>query len=347
MATIRDIAGRLGLTASTVSHALNERPGKVGAETRRRIFEVAAELGYAPNPAARALVAPGRTGNVGLVSRRYNNALYAAVLEAVAVAVDARGGNLVTCVTDRTGEHHGQERLLHAGSIDGLLAVPGALPGLDAPESPWMRKPIVFLLAAPDDARAAGVGFDEAGGVRSVVAHLRERGHRRMLFLQGLGVDGGVSSIGRARLALLRDEWARSGGETVLDSAGTATAAGGRAAMLAALDRGDAFTATVAYNDQMAVGALRALADRGLSCPGDVALVGWNDLDDVAAHVTPAALTSVRLSPAALAAAALDLLYRQIDAPPAERRSLVPASTHVSVPVELTVRDSTEGNAAR
>jgi DNA-binding LacI/PurR family transcriptional regulator len=340
MSSIKEIAETLNLTPSTVSHALNRRPGKVSEATRRRVFEVARALNYAPNPAARALAA-GRTGNIGFVSRHYNNALYIAVFQEIAIAVDERGGNLVTCVTGRETEHHGQDHLLHARIVDGILAVPGALPGLDAPDSPWMRGPVVFLLSGWEESRAPSVRFDDADGAAQVARHLWALGHRRLLFVQGLGVDGGVSGIGRERLGFLRDAWRNRGRAPEADIAersGYANADGGRAALESALDTRLPFTAVIAYNDQMAVGATAALRARGVRVPEDVSVVGWNDLDDTLSHLSPS-LTSVRTGPAALARAAVDLLYRRINRSGGDPDA--PGIVRVRVPVQLIQRDST------
>jgi LacI family transcriptional regulator len=138
--SIEEIANRLNLDKSTVSRALNGKPGRMSEATRRRVLDEAAKIGYVPNPMARAL-ARGRTGSVGFVCRQFTDDLYAAVLQAVAVAVDDAGENLVTCITGRDPREEGQASLLHTGRVDGILAIPHALPGLEATDSPWRRAP--------------------------------------------------------------------------------------------------------------------------------------------------------------------------------------------------------------
>lgn len=340
MSSIKAIAQQLSLTPSTVSHALNRRPGKVSEATRQRVFEVARELNYVPNPAARALAA-GQTGNIGFVSRRFNNGLYSALLQEIAITVDERGGNLVTCITGRESEHHGQHHLLHVGAVDGILAVPGALPGLDAPDSPWMRKPVVFVLSGWDEARAPSVRFDDADGAAQVARHLWERGHRQLLWMQGRGVGGELSGMGTERFGFLRAAWRNLGGDPdadIRDCAGYANADGGHVALKSALDANVPFTAVIAYNDQMAIGAHAASHARGKDVPQDVSLVGWNDLEDTQAHLVPA-LTSVHTSPAALARAAVDLLYQHIH--PRDGDAGPTPLARIRVPVQLMVRDST------
>ena len=276
VATLSQIASQLNLNKSTVSRALNGRTGSMSAETRAQILQVARDLGYVPNPAARALNAArplnaARTGSIGLVSRRFNNALYTALLQELAIAVDARGGNLVSCVTGRTDAHHGQEHLLHAGTVDGILAIPYALPGLDRPDSPWMRRPIVFLLPEWDEDKAPSVRFDDEDGARQVARYLWELRHRRLLLLQGVGPapQSHPSHIGAERYGFLRTAWALLGGDVnrITEYCGEATAEGGYAAMRSALAARDNATAIVAYNDQMALGAQRALGEQGMRVP--------------------------------------------------------------------------------
>ncbi len=344
VATLAQIASQLNLNKSTVSRALNNRAGSMSAATRQEILRVARDLGYVPNPAARALNAARplnavRSGNIGLVSRQFNNALYTALLLELAIAVDARGGTLLACVTGRTEEHHGQEHLLHAGAVDGLLAIPYALPGLADPASPWMRRPIVFLLPEWDEAKAPSVRFHDEDGAAQVARHLWERGHRCLLLLQGTGPQNHPSHIGAERYGFLRAAWALLGGDPARDiteHAGQATAEGGFAAMREALASGTSATAIVAYNDQMALGALRAACERGLRVPGDLSLIGWNDLDEMGQFLTPA-LTTVRTDPRAFAEAAVALLHRQIVAPLSDT---VPFS-QVRVPVQLILRETT------
>lgn len=346
MATLAQIASQLNLNKSTVSRALNNRPSSIPEETRREILRVARDLGYAPNPAARALNAArplnaARTGSIGLVSRRFNNALYTALLQELAIAADARGGNLVSCVTGRTEAHHGQEHLLHTGMVDGILAIPYALPGLDEPNSPWMRRPIVFLLSVWNESKAPSVRFDDENGAAQVARHLWDLGHRRVLLLQGCGPQNHISHIGAERHAFLRAAWSALGGDAERDFteyAGQATAEGGCAAMREALAARDTATAIVAYNDQMALGAQRTLWEHGLRVPRDLSLVGWNDLDELGQFLTPA-LTTVRTDPRAFAEAAVDLLHRQINSPPPSDSLLVPPC--IRIPVQLVSRETT------
>lgn len=343
MSTITELARQLNLTKSTVSHALNGRPGKMSGETRERILRTARELGYAPNPAARALTA-SRTGNIGLISRRFNNALYTELLLELAIAVDERGGNLVTCITGRDSEHHGQDHLLHAGAVDGIFAFPYALKGLGEPGSPWMRSPIVFLLSTWEEDRAPSVRFDDASGAAQVATYLWGLGHRRVCYVQGQGPKGEDSSLGRERYRFMRQTWAELGGDPEADFtliAAQATTEGGRSIASTALEGGLSATAVVTYNDQMAVGFRSVLHDRGVRTPEDVSLIGWNDVDEICGYLTPP-LTSVRTCSRMFALAAAELLFERIE----RRQAKLPPQSigdadRVRVPVELIVRGTT------
>lgn len=341
--TVSEIAARLKVDKSTVSRALNERPGRMSSETRQRIVDAAREMGYVPNPAARA-INNLRSGNIGVVTRQFNNALYTALLLEIATAVDERGGNLVTCITGRTTELHGQNHLLHSGMVDGIVTFPHTRSSLENPDSPWMKRPIVFLLPDAQEAYASTARFDDAGGVALTLSHLFETGHRRPFYLQGLGPLNEPSYIGGHRLALMTRDWraltARPDAEIGVEE-GQATVEGGYRAMDAAIRSGrimgGACDAVICYNDQMAIGALSALHAHGISVPRDISIIGWNDLDESLARTIPP-LTTIHASARELSRAALDILYRQIEAR-AEGRT--PDREHACVPVRLTVREST------
>ncbi|MBC8102630.1 MAG: LacI family DNA-binding transcriptional regulator [Cytophagales bacterium] len=344
MAGIKEIAAQLNISSTAVSYALNGRSGKVSEATRVRVLALARDLGYVPNPSARALIAR-RTGNIGLVSRQFNNALYTALLLELAVAVDERGGNLVTCVTGRVAsEHQGQRHLLHTGSVDGVLAIPYALPGLETVDSPWMQGPMVLLLPDRDLPGVPSVTFDDADGIAQAAAHLWTLGHRTILFVQGLGPKNEDSPLGLRRLTALRAAWQSLGGNgeyDILVARGQATTGGGYDALRQVLGSPGVlppFTGVIAYNDQIAQGAVSALSEHGLRVPQDVSLIGWNDLDDRGRFDLPAR-TAVRVPIHQLARTALDLLHLQIEGlHPVEYRL---AQQSVRLPVELIVRAST------
>lgn len=341
---IEEIANRLNLDKSTVSRALNGKPGRMSEATRRRILDEAARLGYVPNPLARAL-SHGQTGSIGFVSRPFSDDLYTAVFQAVAIAVDEAETHLVTCITGRDTSRHGQTALLHPGRVDGLLAIPDTLPGLDSKDSPWRSVPLVLLLPSRPLPDVPSVSFDDADGIFKVAEHLWQLGHRWILYLQGIGEGGRPLDSGRRRFAGLRAAWRGFGADPdqyIAEVPGPTVSAGGFHAVQEAHRRGTPFTAVVAYNDQMAHGATAALYGAGLLIPEEVSVVGWNDLDDENDFTYPP-LTSVRVSPRDLATNALTVLNQQIapvttEAPTKQKR---PAAEQIALPVQLVIRSST------
>lgn len=350
MPSLKDIAVQLNLTPASVSFALNGRTDKVSEATRQRVLQAARDLNYVPNPAARALIS-GRTGNIGFVSHHYDNPLFIQLLHEVAVAVDARGDNLLTCVTGRDSRQHGQDQLLHSQVVDGLFAVRHSLPGMNSMDSPWRRLPLVVLFADWGWEESASVRFDDADGAAQVARHLWESGHRAISFVHGRTPVGNVYSFSQDRLRFFQDAWRDGGGQPENDievCVSPATAEGGFDAVEALLaGRARSNTAIVVSNDSVAVGAIAALRARGLRVPDDVSLVGWNDLGDMPGYLDPP-LTSVRVSLPALARTAVDTLYQRIGSrvgPSVRKPESVPPSTRtgmqVLVPVELIVRAST------
>lgn len=321
--TVGDVARAAGVSRQTVSNVLNA-PQRVRPETRSRVEEVIAALGYQPNRAARAL----RFAASRLIGYRYEPvheeslaSIHDRFLHALAEAGrEADHHLLLFTADDAEDEVAACTRLFQTGGVDGFVLYgidrgdprPSALLRLGAPFAAFGRTDY--------DADHPWVDVDGAAGTATAVDHLVARGHRRIGFLgwpEGSAVGDRRAEGWRSTLdkhGLLADSHA-------LDVRGDESVAGGAALAAYLFDRPAPPTAVVAASDTLAVGALQAARQRGLVPGRDVALVGFDD--------TPAArvlgLSSVRQPIEAVGRAVIRaLLARLPGGPPAGQADTEP-----------------------
>ena len=304
---LQDVAARAGVSIKTVSNVVRDRP-QVHVDTRARVREAIAELGYRPHAIGRQLRS-GRTGQLALALPEIDIPYYAELARHVVDAAAERGYTVI--IEQTNGLLRAERELLDAresGLVDGLLLDPVAL---DAEELAARRldSPMVLLGEGPAPASVDHVGIDDRAAGREATEHLLAGGRRRIGFL-------GHQPQARADTARLR----AAGWADALRSAGLPAGpelevsafslADGASAVRRALADGIAFDALLCPSDLLAVGALHALAEAGVDVPGQVAVVGFDDIA-VAAFTTPA-LTSVRLDRRLIATTALDLLLERV-----------------------------------
>jgi DNA-binding LacI/PurR family transcriptional regulator len=289
--TILDVAARAGVHAGTVSRALT-RPEKVAPATRERVQAAVEELGFVPNRAARGLIT-GRTGNVAVIVPDITNPYFAALVRSIEHA--ARESSLQVLLVD-TGERREEEvraaRSL-AQEVDGFIVLsPRRLHrDLDALGSTGA----VFVNRRVAD--RAAVLLRAAAATDEALRHLASLGHKRLAYLAG---PKGSWAAQERRAAVRRTSSAAGMAVTEIDVDEPTFEAAADAA--ARIPRTRA-TAVVAFNDQMALGALAALSRSGVAVPGDVSVVGC---DDVPMAAPP--LTTIRMPTEEAGAAAVSLL---------------------------------------
>ena len=316
---LQDVAARAGVSIKTVSNVVRDRP-QVHVETRARVREAIAELGYRPHAIGRQLRS-GRTGQLGLALPEVDIPYYAELARHVVEAAGERGYTVL--IEQTNGTLRAERQLLDAresGLVDGLLLDPVAL---DAEELAARRldSPMVLLGEGPAPKSVDHVGIDDRAAAREATEHLLGGGRRRIAFL-------GHQPQARADTARLRQAgWAealhRAGlpapAELVLE-VGEFSFADGARAVERALAAGVGFDGLLCPSDLLAVGALHALAAAGVDVPRQTAVVGFDDIA-LAAFTTPA-LTSVRLDRRAIATTALDLLLERVEGATGPGRSI-------------------------
>ena len=321
MTTISDVAGEAGVSRSTVSRVFLH-PHLVAPEARRRVLEAAEVLGYEPNPVARSLRS-GTTGNLGLVVPDIANPFFPPLIKAV--QRQARRHQMALFVAD-SDEHVDDELgLVRAMSkqVDGLVLASPRLAEED------LRDLLAGTPTVVINRRLEGVPAvvtNPRQGVDQAVEHLAALGHREVVYLAG---PQHAYSNEQRQQALRTACVAFGVGLCELGPFEPHFESGVRAADLVLAQRA---SAVVAYNDQIALGLLAQLTERGTQVGHDVSVVG---IDDTwLARMASPALTSVRVPADAAGAAAVRLMVGVLSGRPM-------ATTVVELPTELIVRAST------
>lgn len=300
--TILDVAAAAGVSKSTVSRILDERLPRSDSETAKRVRKIAEDLGYVRDVSAASL-RRGNTMTVGVIVPRLTDTVMAMLYEALAKACSRTGRFAIVATTDDKpkADRLAAESLLKRG-VDGLI-LSTARDDDDFPDLLAARGVPTVLALRTDGHSLSSIGDDRLGGYLAT-RHLIDLGHRR------IGVIAGPSyaSSARTRVEGYRRALAEAGLETdpslvVPSSFGIDS---GAEAAETIMRMPHPPTAIFAVNDNTAIGALSGLMRMGLSVPGDVSLVGYNDIPIVSHLSTP--LTTLRVAFEQIAANALDLL---------------------------------------
>jgi DNA-binding LacI/PurR family transcriptional regulator len=323
--TLEMVAARAGVSRSTVSRVVNGSTS-VTADVMSAVQAAIEELNYVPNRAARSL-ASRRTQVIALVipestAMVFGDPFFASIVQGVAMylANTEYTLNMMIAVESRPDK---TRRYLMGGNVDGALIV--SHHSGDHSYSHLERTLPVVYAGRPLQADGHGgsyfVGVDDIAGERGAIDHLIERGRK------AIGVIAGPQDMppGLDRLEGWRQAVRRYGMEnTDLVEYGDFTPESGAEAMRRLLARGVPIDAIVAANDQMAVGAYTAIRERGLTVPGDIAVVGFDD-NYFGLTATPP-LTTVHQPSVELGATMAEVLVKLIQHEPVEQVTILPTS---------------------
>ncbi|MEV6495822.1 LacI family DNA-binding transcriptional regulator, partial [Actinoplanes sp. NPDC051633] len=308
---LADIAEHVGVSQATVSRVLNDKPG-ISQATRDAVLTALDVLGYErPNK-----LRGERARLVGIVLPEMSNPVFPALAEAMAGALAKRGFSTVLCTRTVDGVSEAEYvRILLEQQVSGVLFGGGLYQEADADHAHYaaLRErslPTVLVNAAVDGLGFPQVCTDDGHGVEMAYQHLAALGHDRVALLLGpsdhvpsarklsafLGCAGGPPQIGPPQI-------------------GRAPFAMAEAQVMAGRLLGEGATALICASDVTAIGAIRAAHRMGLSVPGDVSIVGYDDSPVMACTDPP--LTTVRQPVDAMGQAAVSLLLQQIDGRPA------------------------------
>ena len=329
-ATIRDIATAAGVSIATVSRVLNDRPD-VAPDTRDAVLRVVRDLGFTTNRSARGL-SGGRTGLVGITLPIVHAAYFAFILSGASEALYEQDMRAVLCPTQHQHEREVTllDRLMH-GTTDGALLL---LPSESNEELKARQgRGYPFVVVDPRsklDEGIPAVSAAHASGATAATEHLLGLGHRRIAAITGpRGWAATEERLNGYHAALVA---AGITPDHALVRESNFEIDGGHEAARGLLELPDRPTAVFAFNDNVAVGTLRAAADRGLRVPDELSVVGFDDAEQ-AAIVTPA-LTTVRQPLAEMGRMSVSLLSRLLEGQRLE-------ALHVELATKLVVREST------
>jgi LacI family transcriptional regulator len=306
--TLAEVARAAGVHPSTASRALNAHTrGKVSAATAGQVMAAAQRLGYQPNSLARAL-RMSRTFSVGMLVPDITNPLFPPIVRGIEDRLRLNGFTLVLANTDNDDD---KERTLFdamvARRVDGLILATARREYPLLTEVGASRVPCVLVNRTTDDTAVPAVLGDDHAGIGQAVRHLVELGHRRIAHVGGTQtVSTGVVRH-NSFLSWMRHHGLEPDPELVVIAEWFQEERGAEA-FRELFARGADFTAVVCGNDLIALGGYDVLRERGLSCPDDVSIVGYNDtpFND---NFSPA-LTSVRIPQYHIGYRVADLLLK-------------------------------------
>jgi DNA-binding LacI/PurR family transcriptional regulator len=334
---LRDVAERAGVSVGSASQAFG-RPELVSADVRERVLAAAAELGYAgPDPAARRLRL-GRAGALGLIFQerlRYQLTDPAALAFMAGFAQAMEGSELGLLLIPDSRDREAAATVVRGSAVDGFVIYAAAANDPRVAAALGRHVPVVTV-EQPRDAPTPFIGIDDRAAARVAAEHLRELGHERvgvLSFLTTIGRDSTLElALSGDRLAGyedgLGDWWNPDAVRTVRRNAVDHA----RRAARELLAADPTPTAILAMSDVLAVGALEAAAEAGLTVPGELSVVGFDD--SPIARVTSPPLTTVRQPHEEKGRLAAQWLIEDIERGESEPRRTI-------LPTELVVREST------
>lgn len=306
--SLKDVAERAGVSRSAVSRTFTEG-ASVSAKMRRKVEKAAKELGYHPNALASSLTT-GRTKLIGLVSNNFHNPFFLEVFDLFTRGLQDRGLRplLVNLTTETDPESWVQ--MLRQYSVDGVIVASSTLPPGFTRAFRDAGIPAVHSFGRYTSApRVHIVGIDNVNCGRIAARTLYARGYRKLAFLGG--PEQATST--QDRLAGFCDELKKHPDATVTHSFAKAyTYQAGRQEMLRLLE-GDRAEAYFGGDDVLSMGALSAISDAGLSVPGDIGIIGLNDME--MAGWESFNLTTIRQPVPEIIESSIELVVAMIDEP--------------------------------
>ncbi len=325
MATIRDVARVSNLSVASVSRALNGHVN-VHPDTRARVVAAATKLGYVPNAAARSL-STARSNAIGVVLPDLHGEFFSEIMRGMDRAASLHGYQLLL-----SNMHADNEMAAHAiramrGRVDGLVVMAPQLAAADLAGTLPVGLPAV-LVNTPDGNNCHNLRIDNARGAALAVTHLLNVGCRDIIHISGASdnIDGRERRIGfcdamarhapQLSVRVMEGDFQDSAGEQIVQQL---------------LSEHVAFDAIFAANDMMALGAMRALREAGISVPEKVAIVGFDDIP-LARYLS---LTTLRVDMVGVGARVIERILEEIagNAPPPFMEAIVP---------ELVMRTSSQ-----
>ena len=330
--TLRDVARLAGVHPATASRALNPQTRPlVNADTARKVLRAAESIGYQPNPIARSLKT-ARTSTVGLVIPDLTNPLFPPIVRGIEDVLTPAGFSPWIVNTDNDpAREETQIESLCSRQVEGLIIATARREHPLLVRLHQMGVRMVLVNRRVDGLELPSVTADDDAGIETAVRHLAGLGHTRIAHLAGpQQTSTGVTRAGAFRHAV-RD-LGLSDDPALMVECGYWSEAEGAQGLRRLLDAATACTAIVAGNDLIALGCYDVFAERGMTCPDDMSVVGFNGMPFLDKMNPP--LTTVSIPHYEIGGEAARLLLDTIEEPERHPRSVLLAPS-------LVVRAST------
>src|ERR687893_1274766 len=330
--TLRDVARVAGVHPATVSRALNEETrALVNQDTARRVLKAAEELGYQPNPIARGLKT-NRSYTIGVLIPDLTNPLFPPILRGIEDGLQKAGYTPLVANTDNDPERELLDsQAMRARQVDGIIAATARRDHRlhDALLEAGIE--LVLVNRRQAELPVSSATADDRMGMRLAVEHLLSLGHTRIAHVAGpldysTGLDRHESFLATMRAAGLDPEPA-----LVLVAEAFTESEGARLCGQLMAD-GRRFTAVAAANDLLALGCYDVFAERGVRCPEEISVIGFNDMPFAARFQPP--LTTIHIPHYEIGAAAAELMLERL-------QDGDTAAREVRLEPSLVVREST------
>jgi len=320
MVTIKDVAQRANVSISTVSRVLNNSNHPVNPETKQRILEAIEELGFYPNAMARSLHYQ-TTKTIGIVLQNIANPYYPGVIRGIEDKAHELGYTVILGNVDRSPERTQKYlRVLREKRVDGVIFAGGGIVEEAEQGNFFEQNTMKTVVIGRHRSDLPSVQVDNVGAAREVTDHLVKLGRRHVVTITGpatsttaqdrlLGYRQGLAMNG----IVPRDEWVLTG-DFEFES--------GYRAMATFLERGIDVDALFAQNDSMAIGAIKAIHERGLRVPEDIAVIGFDNIP-LTEYITPQ-LTTVDIPRYQLGSSAMEVLSKLLAGEQVEQVTTLP-----------------------
>jgi DNA-binding LacI/PurR family transcriptional regulator len=295
--SIKDIARKADVSHSTVSRALSDSP-LVSAQTKSRIQRLAREMGYSPDAQARSLVM-GRTRTIGVVVTTIADPFIAEVVQWIEDTALDHGYSVILASSSAESEREiAAVEMLRSKRVDGVIVTSSRVGALYQEHLDRLGVPVVLLNSHGEQAGpytfSFSISVDNCHGAHLATEHLIQLGHRRIAYITGsANHSDDLERLAGYRQALEKVSVPYDPGLVVQ---GTGRAGGGERALVALQALEGPPTAVFCYNDMTAVGLLREARQSGLLIPGELAVVGFDDIP-LASYVCPPLTTIAQPTP--------------------------------------------------
>lgn len=273
--TINDIAKIAGVSKGAVSYVLNNKPG-VSAEVREKILRIIEEYGYKPNKLAQAL-AGKKTNFIALIIPDISDVFYAKIIKGVEKTLSKNGYYLNLYGTHANPEkEHQVFEFLNTGFVDGIIVMAYHI---EKSFVKWISSsdtPVVFIDYPYDHDVYSVIVDNEEGGFKAT-EYLINLGHKKIVFIHG-SKDSWDSDLRFKGYLKALEKYNIPFNESLVVR-GDFTREGGYKAIKEILDSGEKFTAVFSANDHMALGAMKALKEKGLRIPEDISIIGFDNIE--------------------------------------------------------------------